>query len=98
MKLKMILVLAAVLCGGAMIPAQAEAGGFYISIGDRPYYHGQHYYRGGSRYVWVPGHWEYRRYGRVWQRGCYVRSYPRRGYRGHHPYAYGHRAGFRAGW
>ena len=98
MKLKMILILGAVLCAGGFVPKSAEAAGIHISIGDRPYYHGPHYYRGGARFVWVHGHWERRRHGRVWIRGHYVRAHHRDRYY-HRGRGYGGpRIGIRTGW
>ena len=56
----------------------ANAFGVFISSGDRPYYsHGPYYYVGPRRYVWAPGHWEWRRHHtvRVWVHGYYARGY-----------------------
>ena len=111
MKMKLILVLVAVLSFGGVLPQAAQGQGIYVSVGDRPYYHGRSYYSGGFRHVWVPGHWEYRRHGRVrvWVRGHYVRVFSRDrqyagygyGYRDQYPgYGYGLRPGIglRSGW
>lgn len=74
MKKKMIVLLAVVLgCTAPMLAPKAEAIDFSISIGDRPYYYGPHYWHEGYRWVWVPG---YRHRGR-WIRGHYERRGPR---------------------
>ena len=57
MKKKMIVLLAVVLGATAPVLApKAQAIDFSISIGDRPYYYGPHYWHEGYRWVWVPGH------------------------------------------
>ena len=70
MKLKIGLILAVL---AAMLPA-ANAVIVNIEVGDRPYYvHGPGYYVGRMYYVWVPGHWRWHNYHRVWVHGHYVR-------------------------
>ncbi|MEP6822884.1 MAG: hypothetical protein ABI946_11090 [Chthoniobacterales bacterium] len=57
------------------LPTAAQAIGFSIELGDRPYYsHGARYYRGDYEYIWVPGH----RRGRRWIHGHYRRGERRR--------------------
>ena len=74
MKRLIALVFAAILTLSGFVPA-ASAVSVFISPGDRPYYvNGPYYYVGPSRYVWVPGHWAWRRHHtvRVWVHGYYV--------------------------
>ena len=87
MKKKILIGLAAVLTISAPLAQQASAIDFSISVGDRPYYYGPHYWHQGYRWVWVPGHRN--RYGR-WirghyeRRGAYHRAHARVYYRNHH--------------
>jgi WXXGXW repeat (2 copies) len=46
--------------------------GVVVEVGDRPYYRGPGYWRGGAYYIWRPGHWAWRRGYRVWVPGHYV--------------------------
>src|SRR6266403_1023432 len=58
MKHKLAVLLAALLCLGALVPTPAQAVGISISIGDQPYYtRGPWYSHGGTRWYWVSGHW-----------------------------------------
>src|SRR5438477_11955818 len=44
-----------------------------VEVGDRPYYiHGPGYYVGRVYWVWIPGHWGWRHYHRVWIHGHYA--------------------------
>ena len=86
MKKKIIVALAVVLAATSPLFApKAEAIDVSISIGDRPYYHGPHYWHEGYRWYWVPGH----RYRGRWirghyeRRGRYHRSYLRHRHRQH---------------
>ena len=82
MKYKLAILLAALLCVGS-VSATAQAVGFSISVGDRPYYtHGPWYWYGGARQYWVPGHWAWRHHQRVWIHGYYASRpyYPNRYY------------------
>ena len=73
------LLLAALLCAGALAPMTTQAVGISIEIGDRGYYnHGPWYWNNGARWYWVPGHWVWRYHHRVWVHGYYV---PRHHYR-----------------
>ncbi|MEY2520941.1 MAG: hypothetical protein QOG51_877 [Verrucomicrobiota bacterium] len=73
MKYKLAVLLAALVCTGAMIPKTAEALRINISIGDRPYYtHGAWYYNNGVRWYWISGHWAWRHHHRVWVPGHYA--------------------------
>jgi hypothetical protein len=86
MKKKIIVLLAVVLAASTPLAPQAEAIGFSISIGDRPYYYGPNYWHEGYQWVWVPGY----RYHGNWVRGHYQRrgswnrAYARHHYRHHH--------------
>ena len=63
---KLALVFAAVL-GLSNI---ANALSISIGVGDEPYYiYGPGYWRGGTHYCWVPGHWN--RHHTVWIHGHY---------------------------
>lgn len=73
MKYKLIALLAALLCTGAITPSPSSAASVVIHIGDRPYYrHGPSYWRRGVRYYWVPGHWRWRHGYRIWVHGHYA--------------------------
>jgi hypothetical protein len=73
MKYKLAVLLAALMCAGAMIPRSAEALRINVSIGDRPYYnHGPWYWNGGVRWYWISGHWSWRHHHRVWIPGHYA--------------------------
>jgi hypothetical protein len=73
MKYKLAVLLGAILCVGAIAPTPAEAIGFSISIGDRPYYNrGPYYWHRGVRWYWVPGHWRWRHGYRIWVHGHYA--------------------------
>src|SRR3954467_5441550 len=76
-----LLILLAVLVGvtAPVMAPQAQAIGFSVSVGDRPYYHGGGYWHEGYYWVWVPGHHSHH-YGR-WVPGHYVR---RGGYNSHY--------------
>src|SRR5678810_958693 len=73
MKHKIVLLLAAFLCAGALSPTTTQAAvGFSVQVGDYPYYtHGSYYWRNGVRWHWVPGHWSYRHHHRYWVHGYY---------------------------
>src|SRR5678815_308885 len=85
MKHKIVLLLAAFLCAGALSPTTTQAAvGFSVQVGDYPYYtHGSYYWRNGVRWHWVPGHWSYRHHHRYWVHGYYA---PRHRY--YAPYRY----------
>jgi len=73
MKYKLAVLLAGLMCVGAMLPATSSAIGINISIGDRGYYsHGPWYINNGVRWYWVPGHWARRHHHRVWVHGHYA--------------------------
>jgi len=74
MKYKLTLLLGVLLCTGAIIaPTPAQAIGFSIEIGDRPYYHhGAYYWEHGVRWYWVPGHWRWHHGHKVWIHGHYT--------------------------
>ena len=73
MKYKIAVLLAALVCAGAMVPKSAEALTIDIAIGDRPYYtHGPWYWHHGVRWYWVHGHWAWRHHHRVWIPGHYA--------------------------
>jgi len=73
MKYKLAVLLAALVCAGAMMPKTAEALRINVSIGDRPYYtHGAWYYNNGVRWYWISGHWAWRHHHRVWVPGHYA--------------------------
>lgn len=56
---------------GAAPPPPAP--GVAVAVEDQPYYvHGPYYYYGGTRYVWVAGHWGHRHGHRVWVHGRYI--------------------------
>jgi WXXGXW repeat (2 copies) len=81
MKFKLAVLLAALLCAGAVVPATSQAIGFSIYVGDRPYYtHGPWYWNNGERLYWTPGYWAWRHHHRVWIPGHYSRR-PYRHYR-----------------
>lgn len=82
MIIKNKLLLIALLAGTMALPTAAQAIGFSIQIGDRPYYtHGPRYWNGDYEYIWVPGH----RRGRKWIHGHYRRGEHRRHHgRRHH--------------
>jgi len=71
MKTKILILLAVLMAVSAPLVPQANAIDFSISVGDRPYYHGAGYWHRGYYWVWVPGHYSYRR--RHWVPGHYVR-------------------------
>jgi hypothetical protein len=75
MKHKLAVLLAALLCAGALAPMTTQAIGFNIEIGDRGYYdHGPWYWNHGARWYWYPGHWGWGRYHhRYWVHGHYAR-------------------------
>ena len=68
------LLIGALLAASCLIPVKnASAQHISVSIGDRPYYtRGPYYWHNDVRYVWVPGHWRHKHYGKVWVRGRYV--------------------------
>ena len=81
MKTSLALLLGITLCSGGCTayvagppPPPVVAGpAVGVVVEDRPYYiHGPYYYSRGARYVWVAGHWDYRRGQRVWIHGHYV--------------------------
>ena len=73
MKYKLAVLLAALLCAGAIAPTPSQAIGFSIEIGDRPYYrHGPWYWNNGARWYWIPGHWAWRHHHRFWVHGHYA--------------------------
>jgi hypothetical protein len=73
MKYKLALLLAVLLCGGAMVPTPSQAIGISISVGDRPYYNrGPWYWNNGVRWYWSPGYWAWRHHHRVWIPGHYA--------------------------
>jgi hypothetical protein len=73
MQYKLAVLLAALLCAGALAPITSQAIGFSIEIGDRPYYsHGPWYWHHGVRYYWVPGHWGWHHHHKVWIPGHYL--------------------------
>ena len=73
MKYKLAVLLAALLCAGAIVPKTAEAISLNIEIGDRGYYnHGAWYYNNGIRWYWIPGHWSWRHRHHVWIHGHYA--------------------------
>jgi hypothetical protein len=88
------LLLAAVVgiaAAGAFQPAAAQARGYVdIRVGTpAPYYRNHHRPAG---YVWVPGHWQATRHGRVWVPEQYVPLHGygyRQGRYGHGGYGYG---------
>ena len=56
MKYKLALLLAALLCAGAVVPTSSQAIGFSVYVGDSPYYnHGPWYWTGGVRWYWYSG-------------------------------------------
>ena len=71
MKKTILILIAAIVSVTAPMAQQAQALDFSISVGDRGYYHGRHYWHRGYRWVWVPGHYSHR-WGR-WVPGHYVR-------------------------
>lgn len=85
MKHKLVLLLAAFLCVGALAPTTSQGSvGISVHVGDYGYYtHGPWYWRHGVRYYWVPGHYGWRHHHRVWVHGYYA---PRYGY--YAPYRY----------
>ena len=73
MKYKLVILLAALLCAGALAPMTSQASSLTISIGDRPYYnHGPWYWNNGVRWYWSPGYWTWRHHHRVWINGHYA--------------------------
>jgi hypothetical protein len=73
MKHKLAVLLAALLCAGALVPMTSQAFGISIDIGDRGYYnHGGWYYNNGVRWYWIPGHWSWRYHHRYWIHGHYA--------------------------
>jgi hypothetical protein len=71
MKLKLTLMLLAVVGIVGAFASSAQAVGISINIGDRPYYNrGPFYWAGGHRWVWVQGHYGHHRH---WMHGHYVR-------------------------
>lgn len=88
MKKKIIILLALVLAAGTPLAPTANAIDFSISIGDRPYYHGAHYWHDGYQWIWVPGY----RYRGRWinghyeRRGGWHRAHARARYRHHRHY------------
>ena len=88
MKRKILILLAVVVgIGTAFVPQTAQAIEFSISVGDRPYYHGAHYWHNGYRWVWVPGYYSQRRHrwvpGHYVRRGGYRAEFARRHFRHH---------------
>lgn len=86
MKKKIILLLAVVLSAGTPLAPKANAIGFSISFGDRPFYYGPNYWHEGYQWVWIPGYrhrgrWIHGHYAR---RGHWHREYARYHYRHHH--------------
>jgi hypothetical protein len=76
MKHKLAVLLAALLCAGALAPVASQAIGINIEIGDRGYYrHGAWYYNNGVRWYWIPGHWGWRHGHRFWIHGHYAPRY-----------------------
>jgi len=65
------LLIAAILGASAIVPVStADAQRIYVNVEDRPYYrNGPSYWRGDTRYVWVPGR---RASNGRWLRGRYV--------------------------
>jgi hypothetical protein len=60
MKHKLAILLAALCCAASFVPANSQAFGINIDVGDRGYYnHGGWYYNNGVRWYWIPGHWGY---------------------------------------
>jgi hypothetical protein len=73
MKYKLAVLLAALICAGALTPMTSDAASISISVGDRPYYrHGPWYWNGGVRWYWIPGHWGWRHHHQVWIPGHYA--------------------------
>jgi hypothetical protein len=73
MKKKLVSLLVALICLIGIATPDANALSFSISLGDNPYYvHGPGYWVGPVYYVWIPGHWRWRRHHRVWIHGYYI--------------------------
>jgi hypothetical protein len=73
MKHKLAVLLAALLCAGALAPMTSQAIGINIEIGDHGYYnHGAWYYNNGVRWFWIPGHGGWRHGHRYWIHGHYA--------------------------
>ena len=71
MKKTALLIAALAVLSGVFAP-MADAISLSINLGDQPYYaHGPGYWSGGAYYVWVPGHWTWRRHNKVWIHGHY---------------------------
>jgi hypothetical protein len=70
MKKKFLILLSVLISAGAAFNPTANAVDLRISIGDRPYYeYGPDFWDYGWHWVWVPGHWEHKR----WIHGYYER-------------------------
>lgn len=70
---KLVLIVAALICLSGMVVPNANALSFSIGVNDQPYYvHGPGYWAGRVYYVWVPGHYAWRRGHRVWVHGRYA--------------------------
>ena len=85
MKKKIIVLLAIVLGAGAPLVPTANAIDFSISIGDRGFYYGPHYWHEGYQWVWVPGYRHRGQWvrGHYQRRGAFNRAYARNRYRHH---------------
>ena len=78
MKYKLAVLLAALLCAGAVVPTTSQAIGVSVYVGDRPYYsHGPWYWNNGVRWYWSPGYWAWRHHHRVWIPGHYAPRHAR---------------------